>query len=70
MTTIINNSGESGEGPGVGLAVGTLLAVVLVGAFVIWGLPILRADSTPAAESGGVKVDVNLPSGGGAEQPQ
>jgi len=67
MATIINNPGEPRESSSTGVIIGLLLAVVLIGAFIIWGLPALRGNSAPPAQDGGVNVDVNLPGGGGSE---
>lgn len=76
MATIINNPGEAREGSsGVGIVVGVLVAVILVGLFVVFGLPAIRGG-TPAPSNGGVDVNVQLPAagaeagGGGGEAAQ
>lgn len=64
MATIINNPGEGGGGSGLAIVVGVLVALALVGLFIVYGLPALRGGGAPAPESGGVDVNVELPAGG------
>ncbi len=58
MTTVINNPG-GGDSGGTGMIVGVLVAVVIIGLFVVYGLPALRNQI-----SGGAEIKIELPTGG------
>lgn len=58
MTTVINNPNGS-DGGSSGVIVGVLVALVIVGLFVVYGLPALRNQN-----NGGAEIKVQLPTGG------
>ncbi len=63
MATIINNPNPTevvtgGDGMGVGLIVGILLAIVVIGLFVMYGFPALRGQDT---QSNNPSVKIELP---------
>lgn len=60
MTTIINTppSVDSADS-GLGLILGIIVAIMLFALFFIYGLPYIRNNSTPKAES--VNINVQLP---------
>lgn len=58
MTTVINNpSGGNGDGGSSGVIVGVLVAIVIIGLFVVYGLPALRNQNR-----GTTQIKVELPS--------
>ncbi len=63
MATIINTPGSGESDSGAGLVVGIIIAIVLIGLFVIYGVPALRRNQAP---SGGTNINVSLPAGGGS----
>ena len=54
MATVINNPGDT-SGSGAGLIIGIIVAIVLIGLFVFYGVPALR-------DGGSTNVNVDLPS--------
>ncbi|MES3005379.1 MAG: hypothetical protein V4664_00320 [Patescibacteria group bacterium] len=68
MTTVINNSGEGGNG--VGWVIAIVLIVAILFAFFVYGLPALR--QAPADNGSGAQINVQLPgnNGGGEQTPQ
>ncbi len=68
MTTVINNpGGASGEGSGAGMVLGVIIGIILIGLFVIYGLPAIRGNK--AAEDGSIDVNLNLPTGNPSPSP-
>ncbi|MEO5635097.1 MAG: hypothetical protein ABIS26_00040 [Candidatus Paceibacterota bacterium] len=66
MTTVINNPGQgTSEGSGMGMVVGVILAIILIGLFLVYGLPRLRGNNAPS----NVDVNVQLPSGNSGAAP-
>lgn len=58
MATIINNPSDSGgDSSGVGLIFGVIVAVLLIGLFLVYFLPELRNNN----EQTGTKIEVKLP---------
>lgn len=68
MATVINNPGGTSEGSGMGVVIGVILAIIVIGLFLIYGLPKMRGNTSPS----NVDVNVQLPSGnnGGTGTPQ
>jgi hypothetical protein len=65
MTTVVNNPGDgSGESSGVGLVLGIIVAIVLVGAFVVYALPAMMGNSS--SQNVGGSTNVSLPNTGGS----
>lgn len=60
MTTIINTPGGSNDSSGVGLIMGLILAVVVIGLFVYFGLPMIRG--TQPQEQPVNKIEITVPS--------
>ena len=57
MTTVINNPGEgSGDSGGAGIVLGVILALVLIGLFIVYVLPDLRNKQ----ESSDTKTEINI----------
>lgn len=65
MATVINNPGDNSDGSGMGMVVGVILAIVIIGLFLVYGLPRLRGNNTPS----NVDVNVQLPTGGNNGTP-
>lgn len=58
MATVINNPGQTSEGGSVGVVVGILLALVIIGALVVFGIPALRRSRPSSAD---LNVNVTAP---------
>lgn len=63
MATIINN--PSGEGSGIGIILGVILALAVIGIFFVYGLPAMRGNPAPADSSNGASINIELPTGNG-----
>lgn len=57
MATIINTPRSSEDSGGAGIILGELLALILAGLFVFFGLPALRQNQTPTPAD---TIDVNV----------
>ena len=68
MSTVINNPSNS-ESSDLGVIFGIILALLIIGLFFVYGIPVLRGNQTPSNE--GINLQVELPSGngGGAKTP-
>lgn len=69
MATIINNPGDGGDrGPGAGLVIGIVVAVILVVLAFVYLIPAIRGSGgnggTPQVNVPS-KVDINVNKGGG-----
>ncbi len=60
MTTVINNPGTGTNDDGSGFLLGLLVLIVVVGAFIIWGVPALR-DSSSVDRTTNINVEVPTP---------
>ena len=62
MATIINNpSGGEGSG-GAGIVIGVIVAILLVAAFIVYGLPYLNRGNAPANPS--INISIPTPTSG------
>lgn len=71
MTTIVNTPGGGESNSGAGIIIGVVVAILLVAAFIIYGLPYLNHGSAPASPS--INISVPAPTGGaptGGTQPK
>lgn len=68
MATVINNPGETREiretDSGTGLIVGTIIALILIALFFIYGLPALRSNTGAPATPNNTSINVEFPTPG------
>lgn len=70
MATIINTPGNGNDSSGVGVVAGVIIALALVGLFIVFVLPGIRNNKAPADTDTGVDVNVNVPDGQQGSAPQ
>jgi hypothetical protein len=66
MATVINNPGQTSDNSGTGVVIGILLVVFLAILFLMFGLPYLRNRGTAEPSGTSASINVDLPTGGGA----
>lgn len=59
MTTVINNPGEgsNNNGPGMGIILGVIIAIIFIALFFVYGLPALRGTNQAQPS----KPTINVP---------
>ena len=68
MTTVINTPpANNGDASGFGFVVGVLFVIVVIGLFVLFGLPYVKNMNGAATPTKSVNVNVQLP--GSNSQP-
>ena len=62
MTTVINNPGEGGgDSGGSGIVIGAILAIILIGLFIIYVLPNLRDSDNQDDTKTEIKIELPAP---------